>query len=587
MARENNTDESEWHFDALDLRPVERWLAALPTVSFESEDQRTITTLAQPPQRFIDSYLDTDDWRMARAGFVVRTRRRGRQDEITLKTTKQAVKGGLRDALEVTEELPESRVTPLGHDGPVGRRVHAVAGRQPLRPILQVRTRRRPFTVRIDGVDAAQIALDDTVIVVGNGQRPMQLRRVEVEAFPAWAGVLARLVRQLRSACGLQPAALSKFEAGLLARNLEIPGPPDLGPTDIGPEATLGELAYAVVRRQLAVLRDKEPGTRLGEDPEELHEMRVATRRLRAALDLFVDVLPLRVRHFRGELGWFAGVLGAVRDLDVQLEAQAAMIEPGQQELWAELTALLVRERDIARVALLTALESVRWQRLMSGMAALAQQGPFRRSTATRTAALIGVPDLIGCRHAAVVKAAKRAKRSGRAADFHRLRIRCKRLRYSLEFSADLYDGRTSRYTRQLAKLQNQLGLFQDAEVAANRLYELATGNAHLPASTIFVMGGVAEQHRREMARLLDRLPAEVSRVRGREWQDLAATMEQERDELLALVPPTRGTLRVLPIPSSPADDVGVVAGAQYPRPVSTFVLQEAPRLAGGGESPA
>jgi hypothetical protein len=196
----------------------------------------------------------------------------------------------------------------------------------------------------------------------------------------------------------------------------------------------------------------------------------------------------------------------------------------------------------------------------------------------------MAVPDLIGCRHAAVVKAAKRAKRSGKAGDFHRLRIRCKRLRYSLEFSAELYGGRTNRYTRQLAKLQDQLGLFQDAEVAANRLYELATGNAHLPASTIFVMGGVAEQHRRETARLLDQLPAEVSRVRGREWQDLAATMEQERDALLALVPPAHGNLRVLATPPLPVD---VIAVDQPPLSVSTFMLQEAPRLAGGGESPA
>ncbi len=86
----------------------------------------------------------------------------------------------------------------------------------------------------------------------------------------------------------------------------------------------MGELAFAVLRRQLAVLRDKEPGTRLGEDVEELHDMRVATRRLRAALALFAGVLPVRAQTFRQELGWLAGVLGAVRDLDVQLEGLAA-----------------------------------------------------------------------------------------------------------------------------------------------------------------------------------------------------------------------------------------------------------------------
>ena len=85
----------------------------------------------------------------------------------------------------------------------------------------------------------------------------------------------------------------------------------------------MGELAFAVVRRQLAVLRDKEPGTRLGEDPEELHDMRVATRRLRAALALFAGVLPVRAQTYREELGWLGRLLGEVRDLDVQQEGLA------------------------------------------------------------------------------------------------------------------------------------------------------------------------------------------------------------------------------------------------------------------------
>ena len=261
---------------------------------------------------------------MARAGFVVRTRRRGRHDEVTLKDTRPAEGNGLRQRLEVTEVLPTSGVGGLGPDGPVGRRLRAIVGTRRLREVLQVRTRRRPFALRVGGVDAAEIALDDTVIVVGNGQRPMQLRRVEVEVPPGMArgpGADRRAAaRLLRTPAG----PLSKFEAGLLALGEEIPGSPDLGPTAIDAEqSTMGELAFAVLRRQLAVLRDKEPGTRLGEDPEELHDMRVATRRLRAALDLFADVLPVRAQVFREELGWLGRLLGVVRDLDVQLEGLA------------------------------------------------------------------------------------------------------------------------------------------------------------------------------------------------------------------------------------------------------------------------
>ena len=114
--------EIEWQFDALDLRPVERWLSMLPTLSIEADEQQTITALAKTSRRLVDSYLDTADWRMAQAGFVLRTRRRGRHDEVTLKDTKEAEASGLRQRLEVTEVLPADGIGALGQDGPVGRR---------------------------------------------------------------------------------------------------------------------------------------------------------------------------------------------------------------------------------------------------------------------------------------------------------------------------------------------------------------------------------------------------------------------------------------------------------------------------------
>jgi triphosphatase len=555
--------EIEWQFDALDLRPVERWLAGLPTLAVESGEGGTITALARPPRRLVDSYLDTDDWRIARAGFVVRTRRRGRQDEVTLKDARPAEVSGLRKRLEVTEVLPAGGVAALSPSGPVGARLRAIVGERHLRELLQVRTRRRPFALRVGGVEAAELALDDTVIVVGTGQRPMQLRRVEVEVRPEWLDALEPMVEQLRAACGLQPAHLSKFEAGLLALGREMPGSPDLGPTAITPSSTMGELAYAVLRRQLAVLREKEPGTRLGEDPEELHDMRVATRRLRAALSLFSEVLPVRAQVYRAELGWIGRLLGSVRDLDVQREGLADMAgatagwsapsRPADHDPLAELSALLERERQDARADMLGAFDSVRWERLSKGLVAMAQQGPARRSLGARVPAVIAMPDLIVTRHDKVAKAGKRAKRSGLVADFHRLRISCKRLRYALEFSAELYEGRTNRFVRQLTALQDQLGLMQDAEVASVRLADLATGQAHLPAATIFVMGGVAERHRREVERLLRRLPKEVKRSDGKEWRDLLAVLERTRGEREAAQPRARRTLRAVPQPTPAA----------------------------------
>jgi len=322
--------------------------------------------------------------------------------------------------------------------------------------------------------------------------------------------------------------------------------------------------------------------------------MRVATRRLRAALALFADVLPVRAQVFREELGWLGGVLGAVRDLDVQQEGLADMAaatagwsagaRPDDHDPLAELSELLERDRDAARADMLGALDSVRWERLAKGLSAMVQQGPARRSVATREPAVIGLPDLVVARHDKVAKAGKRAKRSGVVSDFHRLRIACKRLRYALEFSSEVYGGRTARFVRQLTALQDELGLMQDAEVASNRLAELATGEAHLPAATVFVMGGVAERHRRDVDRLLRRLPKDLHRVGGREWRDLAELMEQRRVEAEAARPPVRTTLRAVePVPE-PAPTVATGDAPEHPAAVRGLTALPPPPRSGQGE---
>ena len=270
-------------------------------------------------------------------------------------------------------------------------------------------------------------------------------------------------------------------------------------------------------------------------------------------------MLPVRAQVFREELGWLGRLLGGVRDLDVQQEGLTEMAtatvgwsagaRPRDHDPLAVLTALLERERDAARDAMLNGLDSVRFERLDRGLAAMVQQGPARRSLAARMPAVIAMPDLVVVRHKAVAKAARRAKKSGVVADFHRVRIRCKRLRYALEFSAEVYGGRTARFVRQLTALQDELGLMQDAEVASVQLADLATGEAHLPPATVFVMGGMAERHRRDVNRLLHRLPKELPRIAGREWRDLLELMERRRAEAEAARPPVRSTLRAVPQP--------------------------------------
>ena len=529
--------EIEWQFDALDLRPAGRWLASLAAGTTSIAALGPVTAVQGPTIVQEDRYLDTDDWRIARAGYVLRVRNAKNKHQVTLKALADEPKGsgsGPRRRREVNEPFLGGPGRWIEDAGPVGWRVAALIGRRPLNQVLEVQTRRRPFVLHLGGEDVAEIALDETAIAIDD-QNPMRLLRVEVEVQPAWVEVLAPLVEDLQRSSGLAPAALSKFEAGVLARGYVIPSAINLGPTAVTPDTTIGALADAVVRRQLGAMVAREAGTRLGEDAEELHDMRVATRRLRAALDVFADILPPQFAALSPELAWLTQVLGTVRDLDVQLDRLDS--SPEWQSTWAstpgatapvdELRAVMTRERDRARAILLHALDSPRYERLTSGLMALAQQGAGQRSAAGHLPATGVLPGLIEQRHRAAVKASRRARRTGEAADFHKLRIRCKRLRYALEFVQDVYGEPATHFIRRLARLQDLLGGLQDCEVSMDRLHSLATrAQPPLSRASVFLMGTVAEESRREAEGLLDRARTRVKVLNGDEWQRLSDVLE-------------------------------------------------------------
>jgi triphosphatase len=124
------------------------------------------------------------------------------------------------------------------------------------------------------------------------------------------------------------------------------------------------------------VMLAHEPGVRLGEDPEELHDMRVATRRLRAALKLYAEALPKRAERFEKDLHWAADALGDVRDLDVHLErlAEEALVD-GNEEFFEKAITALKERRIEARRRMLEVLNSDRYERLVSGFSGMLRRG--------------------------------------------------------------------------------------------------------------------------------------------------------------------------------------------------------------------
>ena len=414
----------------------------------------------------------------------------------------------------------------------VGERVRSLAVPGGLRPLFAVQTRRCTLALERVGALVAEVALDETRVLPGSGREPVQLRRVEVEAEGAPTAELEALVAALQGGCELRPATLSKYEAGLAAYDLKPPPPLELGSDVIQDSLTLGEVAWAVMRRQWAIFLAHEPGTRLGEDVEALHDMRVATRRLRAALSLFADGLPARAARFRDELQWVATALGDVRDLDVQLErvqAWQAEANPVDGAALEPLKTLLEARRGRARKRMLHALNSHRYGRFVQAFTAMLQKGASKktRRQPARLPVLAVAPGLVADRYDQTRKAGDGLTETSPSEAYHVLRIRGKRLRYALEFMTEVYGEPARELARKVVALQDVLGLQQDAQVAMAQMRDLTEAHSRrLPPQTLFVMGEIAQRYAQLAADSRKRFPVVYAGVRGKSWKKLRQAME-------------------------------------------------------------
>ncbi|HET6171762.1 MAG TPA: CHAD domain-containing protein [Gaiellales bacterium] len=524
----------EWQFDAVDFRPVQRWLDQP-----ERRNDPSAVEVAADGSGVIqvEVYFETDDWRFRNAGYALRIRRLGRRHgaEASLKGLNPVSGGvpGLRSRLELSERLEGADLqTLLRAGGPVGRRVRALRGRKRLLPLFEVRTRRRTFVLNAPGSPSGTIAFDETAIRPPRGGSPVRLQRVEIEVPPAAAQVLEPFVLELRDACALQPAGLSKFEVGLLSYDLGPPVP-RFGVSEIDPEMTIGAVALAVLRRQFSALLAKEPGTRLGDDIEALHDMRVANRRLRAAMALFAAVLPEAALKAREELVWVGQILGAVRDLDVQIEQLDDWLATGEatdRRALELLHSLLQEQHETARATMLEMLDSRRYEALVSRLGRTLRARHAHRSGQASQPARALAPDLIESRYRAVRKAGDQISPDSPAISYHRLRIRCKRLRYALEFLGGLYPDQTRPLIKRIVVVQDVLGLHQDAYVAIDRLRHLAaSGSDDIDPATIFAMGEIAERHRQSTIALRARFPAAYGQLSGKRWRAFREQLERAR----------------------------------------------------------
>jgi CHAD domain-containing protein len=426
---------------------------ALPSLDDLAPDV-TVETLK--PKKLDATYYDTRDLRLARAGVSLR-HRVGDEPPWTVK-------------LPDDESGPAMSRREIPFDGPAGTipapaagLVRAYARGEALVPVARLKTERSRLGLTVDGAMVAEIA-DDEVSVYHGRRLASRFREIEVEVeSEAPDRLLPAVVDRLRRAGAGAPDKTPKVVRALGPRALEpLPG----GAIAVGPDSTVGEVVQAAIANALGRIVAHDPGVRLGDDPEDVHQARVGTRRLRSDLRTFRARLdPEWVAGLREEAGWLAGLLGEVRDTEVlmeRLELQAATLPKDDALAASPIIARLGREREAARERLLEGMDGPRYIALLDRLTEAAQEPRFAGAEAGQRAA-DALPPLVSRPWSRLNKAVRALPEIPADEELHAVRILAKHTRYAAEATAGVIGKPASAFAKQIAAVQTVLGDHQDA----------------------------------------------------------------------------------------------------------------------------
>ncbi|MFQ5342683.1 MAG: CHAD domain-containing protein [Anaerolineae bacterium] len=496
-----------------------------------------------------DTFLDTADRQILAAGHVCRRREQDGEVVMSLKRF-TSTDGAIHRREELQETLPAYRPPAEWPAGPLREKVLELIGDAPLIPLFDLQQTRivRPLTRGQRLV--AELSLDRVTMTGADRRQAYSELEVEL-AEEGTEHDLATIVAHLEVEWALRPEPRSKFERALgffeeasrEAQNqadadaLELPEPeqpappPQAGPgpdakpptepaqvaataggppvvqapetpsdqtiepplsrppktPGLEPDDSMAEAARKTFYVHFQRMAYHEPGTRLGEDIEELHDMRVATRRMRAAVPVFGDYLdPKQMKPYIRGLRRTGRALGAVRDLDVfgeKMQAYLDTLPAEQQGALDPLLAVWAAEREAARERMLTYLDSDRYRRFKERFGEFLQ---YPGAGALPVMSEAGEPRPHRLRHVVPIVVYDRLAHV-RAYDewvagsnvplgrLHQLRIAVKRLRYTLEFFQEVLGPEAGDVIDECKTLQDHLGDLQDAGVASNLLRDFLT----------------------------------------------------------------------------------------------------------------
>lgn len=489
-------------------------------------------------ERLTNAYFDTDTQTLREHRVAVRIRHQGRR---WLQTVKQggSAQGGLSARPEweypFTGALDFSPVD----DARLRRLLTRLQDSDRLRPVFETNFRRRTWSLAGPSGGTVLLMADEGEIIAGT--RRATICELELELDGGAVADLFALARTLAQTLPLKPEILSKAERGYRLASGELPPPVLSVAADVhrklAPQQAFTAIAHACVTQ----LQGNEAGALDSDDPEYVHQMRVALRRLHAATRTFRPALPpAALDALRPGLRAMGRALGAVRDLDVLLEdvVAPALQAPAMDPALLSLVGDLIVARDAARERIRHYLYSAEYGHtllLLGETLALLEREPLlpppahaqeqakpaqppaddgaAPSPPAAPAATLGAFAAGRLRRLhRQVRRLGQASASLRAEDLHALRIGVKRLRYALEAFAPLFDPHaTRRMLKQLARMQSRLGYLNDLAVAGPVL--LATAGDD-PAR-INAVSWIAGHHGAAYARTRAGLPAMLERLQA------------------------------------------------------------------------
>lgn len=464
---------------------------------------------AAPTRTLLNTYFDTPDLRLKAHRVALRTRKQGRDWLQTVKCGGELV-GGLAQRPEwefpyrgdfVFEPISAPAVQALLEDL-----------RPALTPIFTTHFRRetRRYAPR-EGVTILMML--DLGTVEAQGRRA-PLCELELELVEGPVAAVFDLALALAADLPLLPDDVSKAQRGYRLFLAQAASPvraadPVLAPGD-PPLLAFRRLALASLAHWQANIH----GALLGEDPEFVHQMRVALRRLRSLLRVMAPILPPGFfATWNPRLGEATQTLGATRDLDVLVDTLLPAVPLAGGAPVASLTTLsqhAARARQMARRAHQHDVDRGLQGRCLLGFAAALHS--LTDSTGAGTEAL---PELALRQLRRLRKqAARRLKvvmTDGSANALHALRIAVKRLRYGFEFFHPLLarPKAVSQFIAALARFQDELGYHHDVTQAALTLQTWSARHRALVQGAAFVAGW----HGANAARIARRLPARLDRL--------------------------------------------------------------------------